>query len=224
MNQNSFNSRKKVFAITSAIIALLLTGINISNTDIIIAGWLMVVIAYIKLRFDDCEIWDTGIRCGLSFTMLSAFLFISSLSDSVTALIFASVVCTLIYVFGTYILDAINLRKANEFVGCNSFYFWPIYFTFVVVFVYSSDLESKYQKEYEKEYETAIYIGIEKIEKETYNGNTYFMVTTENGDFFGVNPRVYPEIRTASDENKIKYVLEKYHQDNILIVHKLELK
>ena len=84
--------------------------------------------------------------------------------------------------------------------------------------------EIKKEEKMEAEYAKTEFVGIKSVTKEIYQGNTYYVVVTESGEIFGVDARKYPEIRTANEQNKVKYVIDDYKVNGLQKPFKLELK
>ena len=84
--------------------------------------------------------------------------------------------------------------------------------------------EIKKEEKMEAEYAKTEFVGIKSVTKEIYRGNTYYVVVTESGEIFGVDARKYPEIRTANEQNKVKYVIDDYKVNGLQKPFKLELK
>ena len=84
--------------------------------------------------------------------------------------------------------------------------------------------DMKKEEKLEAEYAKTEFVGIKSVTKEIYRGNTYYVVITESGEIFGVDARKYPEIRTANEQNKVRYVFDSYKVNGLQKTFKLELK
>ena len=129
--------------------------------------------------------------------------------------------CILTYLFATVITDRLGLERCD---GPNSVVFWILFFAFIVACFSFGDYIKENEKKLSEEYARSEFIEIEKIEKEIYGGNTYFMVTTEEGEIIGVDALKYPEIRHAVKGDKIKYTVDNFCDNRLKKVYLLEIR
>ena len=121
------------------------------------------------------------------------------------------------YVFNIRIVYVVPVRPGMV----DNNYRCSHYFGFLLALVES---EMKKEEKMEAEYAKTEFVGIKSVTKEIYQGNTYYVVVTESGEIFGVDARKYPEISTANEQNKVKYVIDDYKVNGLQKPFKLELK
>lgn len=216
--KNRILLKKILFVAVPAVISLILA---ICFPGAIYLGGIIAVIAFIRLKEANEPIEDAYVRVGWALIMFSEFMLCMCISDNLWSLIIASVLCILTYSFATVITDRMGLERCD---GANSVTFWILFFAFLIACFSFGDYMKENDKKLRQEYARSEFVKIEKIEKETYGGNTYFMVTTEKGEIIGVDARKYPEIRYATKGDEIKYTLDNFCDDGLKKVYKLMIR
>lgn len=210
--------KKILFVAIPAVISLILA---ICFPGAIYLGGIIAVIAFIRLGMAIEPIEDAFVRVGWALIMFSEFMLCMFISDSLWSLIIASVLCILTYSFATVITNLMGLERCD---GTNSVTFWILFFAFLIACFSFGDYLKEKDEKLSDEYAKSEFVKIEKIEKETYGGNTYFMVTTEKGELIGVDARKYPEIRHAAKGDEIKYTLDNFYNNGLKKVYKLMIR
>lgn len=210
--------KKILFVAIPAVISLILA---ICFPGAIYLGGIIAVIAFIRLGMAIEPIEDAFVRVGWALIMFSEFMLCMFISDSLWSLIIASILCILTYSFATVITNLMGLERCD---GTNSVTFWILFFAFLIACFSFGDYLKEKDEKLSDEYAKSEFVKIEKIEKETYGGNTYFMVTTEKGELIGVDARKYPEIRHAAKGDEIKYTLDNFYNNGLKKVYKLMIR
>ena len=212
--------KKRLFVTIPAIVFICLAIISLKIGGII-AAIVIGLIAFFKLDNDYEPIEDAKIRTGWALIMASEFLLCRMISDSPWLLVIASVICILTYTYAPVITDRLGLERCD---GPNTPQFWLVFFAcYVAAYSFFYFIETSDNKLDEK-FARSKFVEIVNIEKETYDGNTYYVVTTEKGELVGVDARRFPEIRKAQKGQKIKYTFDIFYNDGMKRLYKLEIE
>ncbi len=214
--------KKILFVAIPALAAVILFFVNI-NKGMVLTASAIGIMVFFKLYHEDNSVFSPAVRAGWALIIFSVFMGIMSVSHNLWALIAASLACIIIYMFSSLLTEKFGLEDFAD-NGTNNVSFLTLFFIFFVVFNYTTPKYEEYSEQMEAEYARSEFEKIGKIEKETYGGNTYFMVTTEKGEIIGVDARKYPEIRHAAKGDEIKYTLDRTQKNGLNKVYKLMIR
>lgn len=211
------------FAAISVVVAGVLSLIN-ANASVMLLGFIIAVITYIKLSMDEYEIESIPVKIGWATITYSIFVLCMLFPfDQAWWIIITGAVITLVYTYIPILTKKMGLCFSYD-CGRNGIKFWLIFFLIMFFLLALVESEMKKEEKMEAEYAKTEFVGIKSVTKEIYQGNTYYVVVTESGEIFGVDARKYPEIRTANEQNKVKYVIDDYKVNGLQKSFKLELK
>ena len=75
----------------------------------------------------------------------------------------------------------------------------------------------------EEEFKKTAFVSVISWDKETINGNTYYIVKIP-GKIIGINPKTYPEIRYINKNTKIKVLTDGHKINGLPEIKRLEIK
>ncbi len=212
------------FAAVSIVAAGILSLIS-ANASVMLLGFIIAVITYIKLSIDEYEIESTLVKIGWAMITYSIFVLCMLFPfGNVCRIIAAGTIIMLVYTFSSVLTQKMKLDYFGYDCGRNGIKFWTAFFLSLLSLVSLVENDTKKEEKMEAEYAKTEFVGIKSVTKEIYRGNTYYVVVTESGEIFGVDARKYPEIRTANEQNKVKYVIDDYKVNGLQKPFKLELK
>lgn len=219
---------EKLFRICFAAISVVVAGILSlvsANTSVMLLGFVIAVITYIRLSIDEYEIESTLVKIGWAMIMYSIFVLCMLFPfGNVCRIIAAGTIIMLVYTFSSVLTQKMKLDYFGYDCGRNGIKFWMAFFLSLLFLVSLVENDMKKEEKLEAEYAKTEFVGIKSVTKEIYRGNTYYVVITESGEIFGVDARKYPEIRTANEQNKVRYVFDSYKVNGLQKPFKLELK
>lgn len=204
------------------IVILILSSLAVCNGAGIIMGLGVGIITFFKLTFSDTN-YKPWVRAGWALIMAVIFM-AAMMTQNIWIIVMGVVVCLLTYTFIQYLTIWMNLQYIydEETNGC---VFWIIFFIVTVGGWYLIDKMEEDYRRLGAEFEQAEFVDIHSIAVEIYNHNTYYVVTTEDGNVIGVDARKFPEIRSASSDNKIRYVVDDWvSSESLEQPYLLELK
>lgn len=205
---------KSVFLLLALIFASWVASQNYENYLLFWIGIAGGIITFLRLPYAYNEIKSFELRLAWAFINFALFVSVSSAltfewkqgvfiqSIGITA---AAAVCMSVYCYCAQIGALLKLDKNFYSVRTpNGIIGWMIFYcVFLSITVFQEN-----EKAIDKNFEKVEFVGVKKWDKEIYDGNTYYVVTTEDGKVFGVKPSDFPEIRNIHSGTQIRVIID----------------
>lgn len=206
---------KSVFLLLAAIFAGWMGNSTYENILLFWIGIGCEIITFFRLPYAYNEIKNIELRLAWAFIIFGLFTYISSaLAVDVhpgftcysLGVLVAAIVCTAAYCYCSHINALLKLDKNfNLAYAPNGMLGWLIFFGLSFSFFVFTENEALVDLDFKK----VEFVGVKKWDKEIYDGNTYYVVTTEDGKVFGVKPSKHPEIRNIHSGTKVKVLIDR---------------
>ena len=194
----------------------------------ILFGGIVSVLMFFRLKYANLVIESAWVRLAWAVINFGIFVLImQNIPDHILGLAVALLINLIIYSCSAYLsflLGLTNIDTGFSLVSDSETRFngfiLSLLINVLLLFFYVRNID---EMKTDEEFKKTAFVSVISWDKETINGNTYYIVKIP-GKIIGINPKRHPEIRYINKNTKIKVLTDGHKINGLPEIKRLEIK
>lgn len=194
----------------------------------ILFGGIVSVLMFFRLKYANLVIESAWVRLAWAVINFGIFVLImQNIPDHILGLAVALLINLIIYSCSSYLsflLGLTNIDTGFSLVSDSETRFngfiLSLLINVLLLFFYVRNID---EMKTDEEFKKTAFVSVISWDKETINGNTYYIVKIP-GKIIGINPKRHPEIRYINKNTKIKVLTDGHKINGLPEIKRLEIK
>lgn len=211
-----------LFCVIAMIVALPLTW------EALFFGGIVSGLMYFRLKYANLVIESVWIRLAWAAINFGIFVLIMHIiPNHILGLAVALLINLIIYSCSSYLSFLLGLTKVDTGFSLVSDsetrfngFILSLLINVLLLFFYVRNID---EMKTDEEFKKTAFVSVISWDKETINGNTYYIVKIP-GKIIGINPKRHPEIRYINKNTKIKVLTDGHKINGLPEIKRLEIK
>ncbi len=194
----------------------------------ILFGGIVSVLMFFRLKYANLVIESVWIRLAWAAINFGIFVLIMHIiPNHILGLAVALLINLIIYSCSSYLSFLLGLTKVDTGFSLVSDsetrfngFILSLLINVLLLFFYVRNID---EMKTDEEFKKTAFVSVISWDKETINGNTYYIVKIP-GKIIGINPKRHPEIRYINKNTKIKVLTDGHKINGLPEIKRLEIK